>query len=195
MLILALLARLALLSVADLSFILPMTAIGYVLAALLGRVFLHEAVSPQRWLAVTLIFGGAALVSSTPQSTTAEARAEMTWVLVTVMVVATVLSDLLQSYEMKRAGEQSVGARGMGRLLRMIVERRYLLLSIVCLAFSFFAFMALVQSAPLSFAVPASAASFILETVLAKMLLKEQIGARRAAGTLLVLCGVVLLGR
>ncbi len=70
MLIVALLARLALLSVADLSFILPMTAIGYVLAALLGRLLLHETVSPQRWLAVTLIFGGAALVGSTPQSTT-----------------------------------------------------------------------------------------------------------------------------
>jgi drug/metabolite transporter (DMT)-like permease len=119
----------------------------------------------------------------------------MTWVLVAVMVVATALSDILQSYEMKRAGAQSVGARGLGRLLRMIVERRYLLLSIACLAFSFFAFMALVQSAPLSFAVPASASSFILETALAKILLKEQIGARRAAGTLLVLSGVVLLGK
>jgi drug/metabolite transporter (DMT)-like permease len=119
----------------------------------------------------------------------------MIWVLVIVIVVATSLSDLLQSYEMKRAGEQSVGARGLRRLLRMMLERRYLLLSIVCLAFSFFAFMALVQSAPLSFAVPASASSFILETVLAKLLLKEQIGPRRALGTLLVLCGVVLLGR
>jgi drug/metabolite transporter (DMT)-like permease len=119
----------------------------------------------------------------------------MIWVLLTIVVMATALSDLLQSYEMKRAGAQSVSARGAGRLLRMIVERRYLLLSIVCLAFSFFAFMALVQAAPLSFAVPASAASFILETAAAKLLLKEKIGARRAAGTLLVLCGVVLLGR
>jgi drug/metabolite transporter (DMT)-like permease len=119
----------------------------------------------------------------------------MTWVLLIIMVAATAASDLLQSFEMKRAGEQSVGARGVARLLRMIVERRYLLLSIVCLAFSFFAFMALVQSAPLSFAVPASASSFILETVLAKILLKEQIGVRRAAGSFLVLCGVVLLGR
>ena len=70
MLIMALLVRLALLSVADLSFVLPMTAVGYVLAALLGRFFLHEVVSPQRWLAVALIFAGTALVSSTPQSTT-----------------------------------------------------------------------------------------------------------------------------
>jgi uncharacterized membrane protein len=55
--------------------------------------------------------------------------------------------------------------------------------------------MALVQAAPLSFAVPASAASFILETLLAKVLLKEQIGARRAAGALLVLCGLLALAR
>ena len=70
MLIAALLVRLALLSVADLSFILPTTAVGYVLAAILGKLFLNESVSLQRWLAVLLIFAGAALVSSTPQSTT-----------------------------------------------------------------------------------------------------------------------------
>ncbi|MEI9971716.1 MAG: hypothetical protein WDO73_06485 [Ignavibacteriota bacterium] len=61
-------------SLADLSFILPMTAIGYVLAALLGRVFLHEDVSPQRWLAVALIFAGAVLVSGTPQATTGASK-------------------------------------------------------------------------------------------------------------------------
>ncbi|HKE25040.1 MAG TPA: hypothetical protein VKB88_21915 [Bryobacteraceae bacterium] len=70
LLIVALLARLALLSVADLSFVLPMTAVGYVVAALLGRTFLHETVTAQRWIAVVLIFAGAAIVSSTPQSTT-----------------------------------------------------------------------------------------------------------------------------
>ena len=69
MLIVAMLVRLALLSVADLSFILPLTAVGYVLAAVLGRFFLQEQVSWHRWLAVGLIFGGAALVGSTPQAT------------------------------------------------------------------------------------------------------------------------------
>ncbi len=119
----------------------------------------------------------------------------MKWLLLSVIVFATVLSDLLQSYEMKRSGEQSVNARGLARLLRTIVSRRYLLLSIFCMAVSFFAFMALVQSAPLSFAVPASAATFVLETVLAKFVLNEQVGKRRAAGALLVLGGVVLLAR
>jgi drug/metabolite transporter (DMT)-like permease len=118
----------------------------------------------------------------------------MKWVLVSIMVAATVLSDLLQSHEMKRAGEQSVGARGLGRLLRAIVQRSFLMMAIGCMAVSFFSFMALVRVEPLSFAVPASAASFVLETLLAKLVLKEHIGARRAAGALIVLAGVVLVG-
>jgi uncharacterized membrane protein len=73
MLILALLVRMALLSVADLSFVLPMTAVGYVIAAVFGKLFLHEEVSVQRWLGVLLIFAGAALVGSTSQKTTEEA--------------------------------------------------------------------------------------------------------------------------
>jgi drug/metabolite transporter (DMT)-like permease len=119
----------------------------------------------------------------------------MKWLLLSVIVCATVLSDLLQSYEMKRSGEQSVDAKGLARLLRLIMSRRYLFFSIVCMAVSFFAFMALVQNAPLSFAVPASAATFVLETVLAKFVLKEHVGRRRTAGALLVLGGVVLLAR
>ncbi len=119
----------------------------------------------------------------------------MKWVLLAVIVVATVLADLLQSHEMKRSGEQRVDARGLGRLLRMLVSRRYLVLAIVCMAFSFFAFLALVQVTPLSFAVPASAATFVLETLLAKLVLKEAVGKRRALGAMLVLGGVLLLAQ
>ena len=70
MLILALLTRMALLSLADLSFVLPVTAIGYVLATLFGRMFLHETVSAQHWLGTVLIFAGTGLVGTTSQNTT-----------------------------------------------------------------------------------------------------------------------------
>ena len=40
---------------------------------------------------------------------TEDGVARMNWLLLAVIVVATVLGDLLQSYEMKRSGEQSVG--------------------------------------------------------------------------------------
>ncbi len=119
----------------------------------------------------------------------------MKWLLLALIVVATVAGDLLQSHEMKLSGEQHVNVKGLARLLGMIFKRRYLLLAVGCMALSFFAFMALVQNAPLSFAVPASAATFVLETVLAKFVLKESVGPKRAVGAMLVLGGVVLLAR
>lgn len=64
-LILALLTRMVLLSLADLSFVLPVTAVGYVIAVFLGKTVLQEAVSGRRWLGTILIFIGAALVGST----------------------------------------------------------------------------------------------------------------------------------
>ena len=65
MLVLSLLTRMALLSLADLSYVLPVTAVGYVISALLGVTFLGETVSPAAWLGTLLIFAGAAVVSST----------------------------------------------------------------------------------------------------------------------------------
>ena len=71
LLILALLTRMVLLSLADLSFILPVTAVGYVLAAALGHYVLHEAITDRRWMGTVLICIGAALVSSNPRTKTA----------------------------------------------------------------------------------------------------------------------------
>jgi len=76
MLVFSLFTRMALLSIADLSFVLPVTAVGYVLATVLGKVFLHEQVSPVRWLAALLIFAGVAVVGSTPQNTTKEVASQ-----------------------------------------------------------------------------------------------------------------------
>ena len=58
------LARMALLSWADLSYVLPVTSVGYVLNALIGRLFLGENVSPERWAGTLLIVCGAAMVGS-----------------------------------------------------------------------------------------------------------------------------------
>jgi drug/metabolite transporter (DMT)-like permease len=119
----------------------------------------------------------------------------MRWILLSIVVASVVIGDLLQSYEMKEEGGASGSAPGAMRVLRLISSRRYLILSIVSMAISFFAFLALVQIEPLSFAVPASAASFILETALAKLLLGERVTLRRGAGVLLVFGGILLISR
>ena len=62
LLILWLLSKMLLLSWADLSYVLPVTAFGYVLNALLGRLFLGEQVTPARWAGTLLIVAGMILV-------------------------------------------------------------------------------------------------------------------------------------
>ena len=65
LLVLWLFSHMALLSWADLSYVLPVTSIGYVLSALAGRLFLHEEISGWRWAGIILIVAGVALVART----------------------------------------------------------------------------------------------------------------------------------
>lgn len=67
-------------------------------------------------------------------------------------------------------------------------------LSIVFMAASFFSFLKLLEVAEFSFAVPATAASIVIETALAGLLLKEQIGTRRWLGAACVAIGVWFIG-
>jgi len=121
----------------------------------------------------------------------------MRWILLSVVVVTAVLGDLLQSHEMKAEASESGHPSGISTVsaFRAIANRKLLVLSITFMAISFFAFLALVQREPVSFAVPASAGTFVFETFLARWVLHEHIDLRRAAGTLLVLGGIVLLAR
>ena len=63
---------LASLSWADLTYILPATAIGYVVLALLSRFFLHEQISLARWAGIGLITAGVGFVAGGPSITERE---------------------------------------------------------------------------------------------------------------------------
>jgi uncharacterized membrane protein len=70
LLIVWLLSQMTLLSWADLSYVLPVTSVGYVLVALVGRFFLHEDISPGRWIGIGLIMTGVVLVGRTTHNST-----------------------------------------------------------------------------------------------------------------------------
>lgn len=100
----------------------------------------------------------------------------MKWLLVAGVVAATTCYDLLQSHGMRRGG-----------------RAWKLPLSVVFMAISFFCFTQLLRIADLSFAVPATAASFVVETLLARLILRERVNRLRWTGALLVATGVALL--
>jgi uncharacterized membrane protein len=57
------------LSWADLTFVLPATALGYVVVALLSRFWLHEMITVYRWTGILLIVCGVGFVANGPSLT------------------------------------------------------------------------------------------------------------------------------
>jgi drug/metabolite transporter (DMT)-like permease len=116
------------------------------------------------------------------------------WLLVGAVIACTVGSDLLQSYAMKRQGEVTdFRPTGIARLLSTLAHNRHIIMSVVLMAVSFFAFLSLVSIADLSFAVPATSGSVAVSVVCARFVLNEKVNASRWAGAALVACGVALL--
>jgi uncharacterized membrane protein len=67
-LLLFLVSFMVVLSWADYSFVMPVSAASYAVATLMSHWALRELVTPQRWLGVVLICLGVALVTRTPSS-------------------------------------------------------------------------------------------------------------------------------
>ena len=120
----------------------------------------------------------------------------MKWILVLMLICATTAGDVFRSLGMRHHGEiHDFRPGALGRVLAALVTNRYVIISTCSMAVSFFSFMKLVSIAPMSFAVPMSAATFIPETLLAKYLLKEAVDWRRWTGAGLIAIGVVFVSQ
>jgi drug/metabolite transporter (DMT)-like permease len=118
----------------------------------------------------------------------------MKWILVALIVLCTVLSDVLQSHEMRRHGKvDAFRFSGLKQTVTALFSRPLLLVSVLCLAVSFFAFLKLLAIAPLSFAVPITGSTYLVDALLAKYLLKERINKQRWAGVVLITVGIILI--
>jgi drug/metabolite transporter (DMT)-like permease len=118
----------------------------------------------------------------------------MKWLLVAIIAVCNTLGDVLNTAGMKRQGEvEDLRLSSFARMVKRILRNSLVLGGFAALAVSFFALMSLLSITTVSFAVPATAASYLLETLLAKYILGEDVRWRRWAAATLVACGVVLL--
>lgn len=118
----------------------------------------------------------------------------MKWLPLAIIVLSTSAADLLKSVGMRKHGEVHDFRPGaFGRAMLAIIQNRFVIAAVLLDFISFLAFVALLSVAELSFAVPATAAIFALETICAKILLKENVNWMRWVGALFIVCGIGLL--
>jgi len=118
----------------------------------------------------------------------------MRWTWLAITVLSSTVGDLVSAKGMVQHGElEHFGARRVGRLLRYIGTHPLIVTGIAFNALSFFSFLALLSVAELSFAVPATALSYILKTALSHWYLGEHVSARRWLGAACVAIGVYLI--
>ena len=118
----------------------------------------------------------------------------MTWILVLITVLATGFGEIAMTKGMKENGEiDDFRPHAWLRSLLRGVKNPWLVVAGACMALSFFSFMTLLSRADLSFAVPATAASYVVQTLGARYFLNEKVSTIRWAGTVLVMCGVALI--
>ncbi len=118
----------------------------------------------------------------------------MTAFLLILVVGGSVVGDLLKAHGMRRQGApQSFRGSALRWFALASLRNSWFLLSLLAYGVSFFGFMALLSVQDVSFAVPATALGYVLETALARWLLREQVDFRRWAGATMVVTGVWLI--
>ena len=118
----------------------------------------------------------------------------MKLLLLAIIVVATAVGEVLAAMGMRRHGEiRDFRPGALRRAASVLTRNRFVIGYVAAMAVSFFAFMRLLTVSNLSYAVPVTAVTYALETVMAKYVLKEHVNWLRWAGAGLVICGVALV--
>ena len=114
--------------------------------------------------------------------------------LLAVVILAGAAGDVTVTRGMKAVGEvSSFRPAALLQVLRRMIRTRSIWFAVFWKAAAFFSFLALLTHADLSWVVPATAVSFVVETVAARYLLGEQVNRTRWAGAFCVCLGVALI--
>jgi drug/metabolite transporter (DMT)-like permease len=111
-----------------------------------------------------------------------------------LVVLGTSGGEVSVAHAMKQVGEvQSFALKSLLAFLRRALRQPWFWLGIVLLALNFFALLTLLSWANVSFVIPATALSYVVGALAAKLLLGERLTPLRWAGILLVSAGVVMV--
>ena len=117
-----------------------------------------------------------------------------TALLLAIIILAGALGDVYIAKGMKQVGEvRTLRLRELAWLGRRMVSNMAFLLGLLSMIAGFLAFLVILSWADLSFIIPATSLNFVLATLGAKVILKENINRLRWLGTVLVGLGVTLV--
>lgn len=111
-----------------------------------------------------------------------------------ILILGSTGGEIAITHGMKSAGEPArLRPREVLQFLGRAVCNRWFWTGVPLMALSFYALLLLLSWEPISLVIPASALSYVVGTLGAKYVLREQISAARWAGVLLVCAGVALV--
>lgn len=114
--------------------------------------------------------------------------------LLTIVILAGAGGDVSVTRGMKAVGEvSSFRPAFLVRVIGRVARTGWIWLGVVCKAIAFAGLLALLARADLSWVTPATAVSFVVETLAARYLLGERISRTRWAGAFCVGLGVALI--
>src|SRR6266478_3353168 len=117
-----------------------------------------------------------------------------TILLLAVLICASTGGEIALTYGMKAAGEPArLRPKALLIFLGRAIRNGWFWVAIPLMALSFYALLVLLSWQPISFVIPASALSYVVGTLGAKYVLKEEVSPKRWAGVLLVCAGVALV--
>lgn len=118
------------------------------------------------------------------------------YVIVIFFALLTSAGDVLMAKAMSTIGDLGVvrEREGWRAMVRRVITSGWFWLAITAMASSFFSLLLALDWANLSLVAPLSSALvFLVNTLMAKFFLKENVDFRRWAAALLVFCGVLLI--
>ena len=111
-----------------------------------------------------------------------------------VLILGTTAGEIAITYGMKAAGEPArLRPKEILAFLGRAVVNGWFWLGIPLMALSFYTLLVLLSWRPISFVIPASALSYVVGTLGAKYVLREDVSPARWAGVVLVCAGVALV--
>jgi drug/metabolite transporter (DMT)-like permease len=114
--------------------------------------------------------------------------------LLAVLILGSTGGEIAITHGMKATGEPArLRPRELLDFLGRAVMNGWFWAGVPLMALSFYALLVLLSWQPISFVIPASALSYVVGTLGAKYILREDVSPARSAGVVLVCAGVALV--